>query len=89
MTFGDENSRTASQVDQWLAAIPMDELYPAASARIEAACLARLRRRRQSVPQWQSPLLESLGLALALLLGSGYLLETLARALAVYGIYLH
>lgn len=88
MMFADENRITASQADPWLAAMPVDELHPAAAARIEAACLARLRRRRQSLTRWQSPLLEELGLALALLLGSGYLLETLARALAVYGLHL-
>jgi len=87
--FADEDRITASQADQWLASMPVEEMHPAAAARIEAACLARLRLRRQSAPPWQSPLLEGLGLALALLLGSGYLLETLASALAVYGLHLH
>jgi len=85
----DEDRMTASQVEQWLAALPLDELRPAAAARIEAACLARMRRRYQWLPEWRSPLLDALGLALALLLGSGYLLETLARALAVYGVHLY
>ena len=87
--FADENRMMESQADQWLDAMPVDELSPEATARIEAACLARLRRRRQPLLRWQSPLIEALGFALALLLGSGYLLETLMRALAVYGVRLY
>jgi hypothetical protein len=87
--FADENHMMESQADQWLDAMPVDELPPAAAARIEAACLARLHSRRQPLFRFQSPLLEALGFALALLLGSGYLLETLVRALAVYGVRLH
>jgi len=87
--FADEDRITASQAEQWLAVMPVEEMHPAAAARIEAACLARLGRRRRPAPLWQSPVLEGLGLALALVLGSGYLLETLASALAVYGLHLH
>lgn len=87
--FADENRIMESQADQWLDVMPVDELTPEAAGRIEAACLARLRRRRQPLLRWQGPLIEALGFALALLLGSGYLLEALARALAVYGVRLY
>jgi hypothetical protein len=87
--FADENRMTESQADGWLAAMLPDELHPAAAARIEAACLARLRRRRHPLLQWQSPIPEAVGFALTLLLGIGYLLEALAQALAVYGVHLY
>jgi hypothetical protein len=85
----DENRLMGSMTDSWLEAMPVDDLCPAAAARIETACLARLRRRRLPPLERQGPLVAVLGWALALLLGCGYLLEAVAQALAVYGVRLN
>ncbi len=87
--FPDKDALLASRTDAWLDALPADDLPPAAVARIESACLAQLRRRHRSTLQGHESLLVALEYVLFLILGCGYLLEALVRALSVYGIHLH
>jgi hypothetical protein len=83
--FSDRDVIFDSHIVPGLDALSEDDLPPAAAARIEAACLTRLRRRQRSALRGHESLLVVLEFALVLLLGCGYLLEALARALAVYG----
>jgi hypothetical protein len=73
-------------VDRLFAEAPLQDLRPMAAARIEAACLARLRRRKKSI-HWTTSLLGICEAALAFLLGGSYLLQTLSWALSLCGIY--
>jgi hypothetical protein len=85
MPTGDDESHEVS-VDGLLTELPPEDLRPTAGTRIEAACLARLRRRRTTF-QVPVSLLGALEAILALLLGGTYLLSMLSWALALYGLH--
>ncbi len=79
-----ENRPHDKLVDRLLDELPTQDLRPAAATRIEAACLARLRRQRiVRLPQALPRVIEIL---IASLLGASYLLAMLGRALVLYGV---
>lgn len=82
----DDDRLTERNIDQLLAAAPLQDVQPATAKRIEAACLAQLRRRQKQPIHWRMFLLGALEAMLASLLGGSYLLWNLGRALAIYGV---
>lgn len=82
----DDDRLTERNIDQLLAAAPLQDVQPTTAKRIEAACLAQLRRRRKRPIHWRMFLLGALEAMLASLLGGSYLLWNLGRALAIYGV---
>ena len=74
----------AEQIDALLTSVAVEEMRPEATARIEAACLAQLQRRKPPT-DWQLSLWGILEATLASLLAGSYLLWNLAQAVALYG----
>ncbi len=77
------------RVETLYAAGPLSDLRPEATVRIEAMCLAHLKRRPCRLIDRQSALVSALEAILASLLGGSYLLWNLGQALVLYGIRLH
>lgn len=85
----DYDEPMARLVDPLIASAPLQDLRPATARRIEAACLARLQRRKKLLPSWECSFLGALEAVLASLLGGGHLLWSLGQALVIYGAHVH
>jgi hypothetical protein len=81
---GDIEHLTEKQLDTLLTSVALEEIRPAATARIEAVCLARLQRRNPPA-DWQVIFWGVFEAAVTSLLCGSYLLWNLAQALSLYG----
>ena len=82
----DDDRANERFVDHLFAEAPLQDLRPEAAARIEAACLTQLRRRKYSA-RWPVRLLGVFASVLASSLGGSYLLWTISRALVFYDLH--